>query len=136
MYGLNCFVLGEMDLEDAMHSTRGSDPVRVFVTWRDGDMILGIQERDAAPVFTRIPVGAGAGLDKASSRVFDAMDAMPPREALVGQPPPFPATAFPFPNVRPAPATLRLDSGQAQLRAGLVSALTALAKEAMSHADR
>jgi hypothetical protein len=136
MYGLNCFVLGEMDLEDAMHSTRGSDPVRVFVTWRDGDMILGIQERDAASVFTRIPVAAGTGLYKAARRVFDALDALPPREMLAGQQPPFPATAFPVPNVRPVPSTLRLDSGQAPLRAGLVSALTALAKEAMSHADR
>lgn len=120
MDAIECFLTGEMSLEDAMLSTRGSDPVRVFVTWRDGDMILGIQERDAAPVFTRIPVGAGARLGAAATRVFYVLDALPPRETLAGQQPPFPITDFPVPNVRPA----------------LVGALAAMAKEAMSHADR
>ncbi len=117
---IDCFLIGELDVEDAMLMTRGSDPVRVFLAWRDSDVILGLQEKEAAPVFTRIPLGAGAGPGVAASRVFDALDALPPRETLAGQQPPFPTTAFPVPNVRPA----------------LVGALTALAKEAMTHADR
>ena len=122
MHDVNCFLMGEMSLEDAMLSTRGSDPVRVFVTWRDGDMILGIQERDAAPVFTRIPVGLGAGLGVATGHVFQALDHMPPREVRGASQQVF--SSFPKALLGP------------EARPGLVSALTALAKEAMSHADR
>jgi hypothetical protein len=124
MNAMNCFLTGEMDLEDAMLATRVTDPVRVFCTWRDGDVILGVQEREAIPVFTRIPVVAGTGPGVAASLVFDALDAVPPREALEGQQPP--AAVVSTTNIRP--------TASPEARAGLVGALTALAKEAMSDA--
>jgi len=123
MDAIDCFLTGEMNLEDAMLTTRGTDPVRLFLSWRDGDVILGVQEREVVPVFTRIPVGAGAGPGVAASRVFNALDAMPPRETLEGHQPP---DVAPTTNIRPATSP--------EVRVGLVGALTALAKEAMNHA--
>ena len=118
------FLMGEMNQEDALLQDKGPTErwVRILLALAGEEIIMGVRDHGAAPVFTRVPIGLSSGFGVAADRVFHALDARPPWEARGAYHQAFPQ----FPEAVLAP----------DVQPALVSALAVLAKEVLIHANR
>ena len=118
MSAVDLFVDGKVSLEDAVLSSDGQEAASIFLAVGYNQIVLGVRERDTAPVFTCIPLGLGAGFGVGAGRVFRALDGMPAGQR-VGE----------LSAMRGAPQL------PTEVRPALVSALVELVREGGTYAD-
>ena len=119
MSAVDLFVDGKISLEDAVLSSDSREAASIFLALTWDQIVLGVRERDAAPMFTCVPVGLRAGFGVGADRVFQALDGMPMGHRAGKAKEVMGARQLP-PEVRP----------------GLVSALAELVREGGTYADR